>query len=199
MPNIVYGNAIVAGDAVLATVVSNNFTAITAVVNASGLDSVNYGVSSVQSSNITTNAIQSQHISASQVVSAKISNSQIVHNKMNFQSTDGGVRVVQIGSSPPASGLHLARMSGSLTLISNSASVTAAHLFSDALDGNPAFTTTPTLFGQPAIGGNTDVVGHTAVMLNQINSASVLFTYHFSASIGTDEVFTYNFGVVGDK
>jgi hypothetical protein len=33
MPNIVYPNTISAGDAVLASVVSGNFTAITAVVN----------------------------------------------------------------------------------------------------------------------------------------------------------------------
>lgn len=202
MPNIVYPNMVVGGDAVLATVVSDNLTAITAVVNASNLDSVNYGVSSVQSSNITTNAILSQHISASQVVSAKISNSQIVHAKMNFISSDAGVRVVQIGATAsdlPVNGLQLARMSGTLNLISNSISVSAAHVFSDALDGNPAFTTTPTMAGDPSIQGASILAGQEGVSINTLNSLSALLTYDWSASRSADAVFTYNFAVIGPK
>ncbi len=200
MPNIVYPNAIVAGDAVLASVVSNNFTAITAVVNNSNLNSVNYGVSSVQSSNITTGAIQSQHISASQVVSAKISNSQIVHAKMNFISSDGGVRVVQIGATAsdlPVNGLQLARMSGTLNLVSNSESVAATHVFSDALDGDPAFTAPPTMAGDPSIQGASILAGQEGASINTLNSLSVLLTYDWSASRSADAIFTYHFAVMG--
>lgn len=200
MPNIVYGNMIVAGDAVLASVVSDNLTAITAVVNASNLDSVNYGVSSVQSSNITTNAILSQHISNSQVVSAKISNSQIVQAKMNYQSSDAGARVLQIGdvaSNLPANGLQMIRMSGTLTMVSNTANVKATHVFTDALDGDPAFTATPVLAGEPVVQGSTDFVGPDGVFVNTLNSLSAIVTYNFSASQGQAETFTYNFAVIG--
>lgn len=75
---------------------TGNFNAVTDQVNGN-LDSINYSVSGFQSSNIAKNAILSQHITNNAVLSDKIGDGAIVDNHMNFQSTDSGVRAVQIG------------------------------------------------------------------------------------------------------
>lgn len=199
MPNIVYPNSIVAGDAVLATVVSNNLTAITAVVNASNLDSVNYGVSSVQSSNITTNAILSQHISNSQVVSAKISNSQIVHAKMNYQSTDSGARIIQVGeaaSDLPANGVIMARITGTASITSGVAILSFTHQFSDALDGGNPFTDTPVMLGAPAYQGT--AAGPRVAAVTNMNSASAAIEWLWSGNPG-EHTFTWHMALMGTK
>ena len=111
------------GDAVLASVVSGNFSEILVAVNSNALDSDNYGQSSVLSQHISTNAILSQHISNSQIVSGKISDNAVVHDKLNFASASDGVRVLQIGAASsdlPANGVAACRLSNTQSLDSTS-------------------------------------------------------------------------------
>jgi len=87
------------GDAVLATVVSNNFDKIVEALNSNALNSENYGISAVKSQNIDSNAILSQHISNSQIASQHISSNAVRHANVEFATASDGLRVVQVGNS----------------------------------------------------------------------------------------------------
>jgi hypothetical protein len=131
-------------------------------------------------------------------VSAKISDSQIVHAKMNFQSSDSGVRVIQIGdvaSNLPSNGVMAIRISEALNIAANK--LTATHYFSDAIDGNPAFTTTPVLCAEPIVqvAASSDI-GPDNVRILGLNSVSALLGYEYSAAV--TQTFTAMFGVIGD-
>lgn len=199
MPNILYPNAILAGDPVLASAVSDNLTAILAVVNSGGLDSVNYKVSGVESQNIKTGAIVSQHVSNSQIVAAHISNSQIVHAKMQFLSASSGVRVLQIAASDSmkASGLELVRVSGSIAIAA--ATATANAYWSAGIDGaDRSWTATPFLIGQPAVYATATGIGYGPrdIYAQTLNSDRALLSFQFSAAVtGT---FTWYVGAIGE-
>jgi len=198
MPNIAYPNAIVAGDVPLASVVSNNFTAILAVVNSSGLDSVNYKVSGIGSANIATNAILSQHISNSQIVAAHISDSQIDHSKMLFNSASDGVRAIQIAASDSmkAYGLEMVRVSGAHTLDSDAATAQITAYWSNGVDGGArTWTETPIMMGNPALQITDGSFPPTYFYLYTVNSTAAIITASFSAT--QDGVFTWHLAAIG--
>ncbi len=178
-------SAINSGDAVLASVISNNFSQILVAVNSSALDSDNYGLSAIQSAHISTNAILSQHISNSQIVSAKISNNAVVHDKVNFASSDNGVRVLQIGaasSDMPAGGVIAARLTQTISMNSVS-TATARFNWSDALDGDPGFTADPQV-ANPAY--KVSVSSHSApvaIQMTAVDSVSADFRFVYSATL----------------
>lgn len=183
MANIASFDAINAGDAVLASVVSNNFAKIAAAVNSNALDSNNYGISSILSQHISTGQIVSQHIFDGAVGSANLEEEAVVHAKVNFASSDGGVRILQIGdaaSNMPANGVIAGRYSQTLAIAGSTAAET--FVFINALDGDPGFT------GPPQVGNPMFIVlsatdsSPVAYNLSAINSLQAEFQYVFSAA-----------------
>ncbi len=201
MANISAIQNINSGDAVLASVVSNNFSQVLVAVNSNALNSDNYGQSSILSQHVSTGAILSQHISNSQVNEAKISDSAVVHAKMNFASTDSGVRVVQIGdeaSDMPAGGVIGGRLTQTLVL-STDANYSVTHTFADCADGDPAFTAAPVLCGVPIWQfGATSDFGPRRTMISAIDANSVVMIYGFTATQDGVSA-TVHLGVEGPK
>jgi hypothetical protein len=175
MPNVTF-NAITSGANFIAASVSVNFTNVSAIINNHGLDSDNYGASAILSQHVGPGAIISAHISNSQVVSQKISSSQLRHQHMNYQSSDGGVRLLRLGAL--ANGQMIARISTALTQLSQ----TFAVAWSDAVDGNPGFTTTPVLLYTPAIQAANSVSFYTATNCYSINSSGATFAVSQTAA-----------------
>ncbi len=219
MANISAYDAISSGDAVLASVVSGNFTKIAAAVNSNALNSQNYGQSSILSQHISTEAIQSQHISNSAVVSQHIANNAVQsqhisnsvvqsnhievgairQNHMIYASNDSGVRIVQIGdvaSNMPAGGVRFARISVTVTQ-SDTVKVTVTYVYSNvAVDGDPAFTNDPIIAGNPIFQfGATSDEGPYRHAISAINSVSAVIVHEFSGSQAATG--TVNFGVLG--
>ena len=200
MANIASFDAIKSGDAVLASVVSNNFTKIAAAVNSNALDSNNYGISSILSQHISTGQIVSQHILAGGVGSANLGQKAVVHDKMNFASSDGGVRVLQIGdaaSNMPANGVIAGRYSQTLAITHTDGTAEQTFAFTNAIDGSPGFTGTPQV-GNPAflVPAATDSAP-VAYNLTALNSNSAVFQYVFSAT--QNITVTTNLIAVGPK
>lgn len=184
MANISAISAINTGDAVLASVVSNNFSQVLVAVNSSALNSQNYGISSIRSSNLSTDAVLSQHISNSQVVSQKISDNAVVHAKIDFASSDNGARILQIGaasSDMPLNGVIGARITQTLAIAASTA--TQRIQWSDAIDGNPGFTGNPQV-GTPqfVVAASTDSAP-VAIQMTALDSVSADFRYVFSAGL----------------
>ena len=197
MANISNIQNIVSGDAVLASVVSNNFSQIVVAVNSNALNSQNYGVSSIKSQNIGTGAILSQHIGQLQVGSAKIADGGVVHSKLNFKSSDGGVRLIQVGaaaSNMPANGVEFVRVSKTYNLSANP--VTVILEFSNGMEGAAGFTASPTVLGEPLwrlTGGG----GPIWTIMSAIDSVSC----HFRASFAATQAITATvyLGAIGGK
>ncbi len=219
MANISAYGAISSGNAVLASVVSDNFTKIAAAVNSNALNSQNYGQSAILSQHISTAAIQSQHISNSAVVSAHIGNNAIQsqhisnsvvqsnhievgairQNHMIYKSSDSGVRIVQIGdvaSNMPAGGVRFSRITAAISQ-SDTVKVPVTYVYSNvAVDGDPGFTADPILAGNPIFQfGATSDEGPYRHAISAIDSISVVIVHEFSGSqVATG---TVNFGVLG--
>lgn len=159
MSNIATFTPIVAGETCRAATVQSNFDKIASAINSNALNSDNYGLSAVVSANISNSAIESQHFANSQIGYDKISETQVInHNMMNFNSSDGGVMVMQLGGTDstgyPASGVRIARLTKAISITDEYATwapISFGISFSDAVDGNPQFTTTPVFLGVPAI------------------------------------------------
>jgi hypothetical protein len=217
MGNIDAYNAISSGDAVLATVVSGNFSKIEAAINSNALNSENYGQSSILSDHISTNQILSQHLADGAVVSAKISDNAVVSAKISdsavvkgkiganaitqghmlFNTTDDGVRAVQIGAAAsdlPAGGVHNARLTKEVEQSASIMSVTFN--FSDAIDGNPAFTAIPIVCGNPvAVVSASTVIPPEKYQLINTASESMEIMMRWAAS--ADATMTFHVAVQG--
>ncbi len=207
MPNITVNNIVSAsggGGNFIASTVSANWSAaggVVAVINSNGLDSVNYGISSdgnaILSSNISANAVLSQHIGLDAVVSDKLSDNAIVHRAMNFNSSDSGVKVVQIGSAIANNGIALGRYSFAAVYTvttagtpANSASQRIVFSNTDqVLDGNPRFTSPPTPRGEILFSGaNAGALnGPDMAQITALNSVSCDFVFRYFAA-GTHSV-----------
>jgi hypothetical protein len=191
MAQVTLAHVISSGNALIAASVSNNFTACVA------------GINSVQSDQIQNNAVLSQHISNNAILAAKISDNQINQNHFQFNSGSTGVQVERIGSAPPTNGIMMARYSNSFAIATNAVSASAIVSWNQAIDGNPAYTTTPIMGGVPVIAiGNTDtaVLENFAVnvIVQSINSQAVSFQYNIASNTATDAVTaTAHFGAHG--
>jgi hypothetical protein len=189
MANITGYVGINVGDAVLATVVSNNFDKIKAAINSNALNSENYGRSAVKSQNIDANAVLSQHISNSQILSQHLSNNAVVHDKLNFASASDGARILQIGAgaaSMPAGGVAMCAVTQAATMASNATSLALTHEYTDGIWGDPGYTGPPTIGGAPIFQQLPAAVpGPMEQRMSEIDSASCVMIYHYSASAGS--------------
>ena len=89
-----------------------------------------------------------------------------------------------------------ARMTQSLSQ-SNTLTVPATHIFSNAIDGNPVFTATPVMAGVPMMEyANSTDQGPAAVIISALNSASVVMIYSWSATQDNSS-FVVHLGVEG--
>jgi hypothetical protein len=190
--------AINVNDSCFASVASDNFTEVLDVINGK-LDSDNYGVSTVKSRHVSSNAIHSEHISDSNVVSEKIATAAIRQTHMDFVGADG-VRVLQYGTNMPANGIIAARLSQTLAVASAAGTATASIniKWSDAIDGNPEFTTDPVL-NNPVLmmpsgaaslwaATNGDPTGAQLVAMNSA-SADYKFYYEYAHEAHTATVY----------
>jgi hypothetical protein len=145
--------AINLNDSCFASVADNNFDEVTSVINGN-LDSDNYAVSSVKSKHVSSNAIHSEHIADSNVASEKIAAEAIVQSHVVLSGTDG-LQLLQYGTNMPANGVVAGRYSQTLAVASNAGSQTYTFRvnFSDALDGDPGFTSPPNVC-EPFFGFN---------------------------------------------
>lgn len=199
MPNIVYSNAIVAGDPPLASAVSDNFGAILSVVNSSGLDSINFKVSGIGGGNIFTGEIVSEHISTSQVLGVHISTGQLSHNHFLWNSSSSGVRALQIADSANMAsfGLEMVRVTGSASMNGASTFATTASWTAVVLDGGPrTWTKPPTVFGAPACYITATTPGPRAGRWKGINSHN--FAIHFDWSAAVTGPFTWHVAAIGE-
>lgn len=127
-----------------------NFQKLRDAVNLA-LNSDNYSANGFLSQHIRPGQVNSVHVSASQINSAKVSTEQFQHAHMNFRSVDNGVRVLQVGPSPPTNGLMYARITKSSAFGGATGTGSLAIAFADAIDGDPGFTDTPTLRCRPGV------------------------------------------------
>lgn len=199
MANISQFAAISAGDAVLASVVSGNFTKIEAAVNSNALNGDNYGQSSILSQHISTSAVFSQHLGNSAVFSQHLNTGAVLEANMNYASSDGGAQVVRIGdvaSNMPANGVALARITQTHHVNSVSTAVMTFN-FSGAVDGDPGFTAAPIPAGNPVfIAATTFSAPSTGFWITNIDSVSAVFSGVFPAT--QDESVTVHVGFMGD-
>lgn len=177
MPRYDRISAIKSGDAVLQTVISNNFLRAETVLN--NLDSANYGGSSIQSAKISNNAIMSQHISNSSLGSAQLSDGVVRQTNIKYKRTDEGVRVVFVGTSPPAAMVGVCRFSHTLAVAGSAA--TYNYAYTDALEGNPGFTDTPVM-GTPGVLVGTANSSPQEVRVTAIDSASADVSFQWAAA-----------------
>lgn len=202
MANIANFDGIASGDAPLASVVSNNFTKIAAAINSNALNSDNYGISSIKSQHISTAQILSQHLANEAVVADNLSAGAVVHAKVNFASSDDGVRALQIGSvssDMPVHGVIAGRYTQTVAIASTAVTLAQTIAWTDAIDGNPGFTGNPQ-FGNPMFQVSaTDLSAPVAYNVTSLNSVNAIFAYAFSASAGTAHTATVNLVAVGPK
>lgn len=158
-----------------------NFNLLVGALNSGAMNSVNYSNSAFLSQHFSIGQIISQHISNSQVKSQHVSASAIRSSHLNFKSSDNGVRAVQIGAHGLKGCVVTNSFSGSLGATTHSDNF----MFSDALQGDPSFTDTPTIAGRPLF--QTLSTGHKGAqhaIATAINSVSVDMIYG-SADAGT--------------
>lgn len=176
MGNIRNLSAISSSDAVFASPMTNNFSQAVVAINSSALNSDNYAQTSIKSQHVQPNAILSQHISAGAVPIAKFSSNCIVHDNFGYIRANSGVDFIHMGnaaSNMPANGMRLGHYSFTAENTSN-VSVLFTVTWSDALHGNPAFTTTPYFLGQPTFQvHSTSGTAPVACYAHNIGSASV--------------------------
>lgn len=169
---------------------TGNFNAVTDQVNGN-LNSINYSVSGFQSSNIAKNAIVSQHISNNAVLSDKLGDGAIVNAHMNYDiSNSAGVRILRCGKA----GLKMCRMlqTETFTATGVSGSSSVVYIWSDGVDGDPAFAKTPVPMCKPIRDGTTDKWWR----VNSINSVSAVFEFYFNA-VSVDRTDTHHLIVAG--
>ena len=199
MGNIVNMSAINSGDAVLAEPVSNNFSQIVAAINSNALDGNNYGESTIKSQHISTNAILAAHLTAGAVVSQKIATEAVIHPHINYKSSDNGVRFVRIGASAsdmPASGVEMARVTGTLAVAASTATFSVA--WSSAMEGDPAFTAPPEPMGMPGWKvSDTDHHAPRMLWVTAITDTGVTVSADWSAALTA--TLTYHMMAVGPK
>jgi hypothetical protein len=197
MSNIAQYDVVSSGDAVLASVISGDFTKISAAINNNNVNSQNYSQSSILSQHINTSQVQSQHLTDGAVVSQKIADSAVVHAKVEFRTASNGVRVAQIGSVPEgASGVQIARLTKEVSQTASIMSVTFD--FSAALDGNPEFTAMPNVCGNPIgiVSDSSIDVPAKYMLVNTATSSMEIIMLWDAASTAT---MTFHVGVQGPK
>lgn len=146
MSNIgAYPGGISSGSDAIASAVSSAFDMIKAAINSGAINSDNMGANSILSTAIIDGA----------VVAGKIGALAVKHAKIQFASSDGGVRCVQHGSTPPANGIMLARCSNSVAVASGATTTSLVISWANAIDGNPGFTATPNMCAPAINWGNT--------------------------------------------
>lgn len=172
---------------------TGNFNAVTDQVNGN-LNSINYSVSGFQSSNIAKNAILSQHITNNAVLKEKIGDGAIINAHMNYDvSSSDGVRILRCGKS----GLKMCRMAQTLSFsVTNSGSSTIEFIWANAINGDPAFTTTPVPMAKPVVEGPGAQVPRQWWKLNSLNSVSAVYEFHW-APVSLDHAETFYLNAAG--
>jgi hypothetical protein len=173
-------NAISSGNAIVAASVSDNFDACVS------------GINTVENAQLASNCVLSSNISNNAIIAAKISGNQILQAALQFNSGSGGVQVERIGTAPPVNGLMMARYSNTFAIdsVASGCSASAIVSWNQAIDGNPAYTTTPIMAGIPMVAlGNTatDIVAGIdySIVVQSINSEAVSFQYNVVTNAGT--------------
>ena len=191
MGNIAAYSAISSGAAILAEVVSTNFDKIRVVLDNGGLNSVNYGDGTIVSAKLADGA----------VVADKVSASQIRSQHMDFRQASSGVRVVQFANAAsafPANGVRLARVTATFAIVSNVTTASQTISFSQAMDGDPAFTATPGLMGVPVgVMALSDYPSPSQYDVHSVNSDSMVCSYTFAATRSANATVTVHVGAVG--
>ncbi len=164
---------------------TGNFQRITNQLNG-GLDADNYSVSGFVSTHFAHNAIVSQHISNNAIISDKLTDEAIVEAHMNYQSSDGGARILRCKKA----GLKRARLTQTQEIAASATgSQTLVFMFSDAEDGDPGFTATPTVGALVANAGASEVQDQRYYALDNVSCA---YAYNWFDHIGTN---TYTFHI----
>jgi hypothetical protein len=179
---------------------TNNFSQVMLAINSSALNSENYGQSSIKSQNVQANAVLAQHLSAAGFPNAKFSSRVLVADNFNYRSAAGGVDFIRIGlvaSKMPANGVRLGVYSFTMpNTATNSAYVSTRVYWSNAIHGNPSFSTTPIAFGVPAfVVHSTSGSSPLGVHVYSMGSQSCIIMARLTDA--TPQTFTVNFMVAG--
>jgi len=195
--NIRNMSAISSGDAVLAAPMTNNFSQVVLALNSSAMNSDNYGQSSIKSQNVQSNAILAQHLSAHGFPVQKFSSACLVHDNFNFNRTDKGVQLAiagMVASLMPANGVRLGVYTWTQAQIATGEfSITVN--WSNAIHGNPSFTTTPYFVGQPVFQAHsTSGTGPKGIgYINPKSNSCILACYAQASS----QTYTVTFMAIG--
>jgi len=175
-----------------ASVISNNFTQLVAVLNSRGLDSVNYGVSSFLSQHFGNGVVLSDHLGATVVASPQFAAVAVVEKNINRASSDGGVRVLRAG--PRADKLALARLTQVVAINIPGGGISSASFrlqFSNAFEGTPGWTVEPTIVAVPGFSAVFPVGSvFEGVCMTAIDSAKADFVV-YSSNTFSDSLVAY--------
>ena len=158
------------------------------------LNSDNYSDNGFRSQHIRPGQINSVHVSASQINNAKISTVQIQNIHMNYRSVDNGVRVVQVGPSPPDDGLNYARVTQSFVTGGATGTQTVSVAFSNAIDGDPGFSAAPILACRPGVQVNASTqVGPRNMIVASMTNTGATFCMGIHDVNGVTATFNFEF------
>lgn len=161
----------------VASVVSQNFKNLVAAVNSGGINSQNYGTGTngFQSQHIAISNVLGSHFADSQIIAGKIATSQVRSQHVAYKSSDTGILAVRQVPGPERP-LYLAICSITQSETANTINMSLRIYYSsDAVFGNPSFTTTPQMVGMPirvGYGTLTGGQGINAAVITAINSVS---------------------------